>query len=352
MGASFMTSLHDSELTRATEILVRQLARIKPSDHVLVYTDNESEWRVAETTALAVHKAGAKVALMQYPAPKGVGENADRDLPEPLAAAMRNCDVIIEFSKKYLLYSTPWQLAMQGKRARYLCLSGMTSEMIARCIGGIDVDALVEFQSKIAELTRSAKRMKITTPAGSGIEFENDPKRPVFTEGVVADKPGDYMLIGQVDWAPIEESIEGTIVFDGSVWPPDDIGLIADPIRLKVHEGKVVSIDGGREAETFARWLDSFNDPAMRNVAHIAYGCNPGARLSGLIVEDERVWGAVEWGLGYQGEGFLGRAGPAKTHTDGICLNASIWMDGQQISSEGTYLHSELAALGKRAART
>jgi len=347
-----VASTPDFELGKATEILVRELVRVKPTDHVLVYTDSESEWRVAETTAVAVHDAGAKVALMWYPAPGGVGENADRDLPEPLTAAMRNCDVIIEFSKKYLLYSTPWQLAMQGKRVRYLCLSGMTSEMVVRCIGGINVEALIEFQSKIAELTRSARRMKITTPAGSDIEFENDPKRPVFTEGVVAEKPGDYMLIGQVDWAPVEESIEGTIVFDGSVWPPDDIGLIADPIRLKIQKGKVVSIDGGREAKTFTRWLDSFNDPAMRNVAHITYGCNPGAKLSGLIVEDERVWGSVEWGLGYQGEGFLGRAGPAKTHTDGICLNASIWMDGQQISSEGTYVHPELAALGKRAART
>jgi len=346
-----MVSTLDFEVGKATETLVRELARIKPGDHVLVYTDSEAEWRVAEATAMAVHNAGAKVALMRYPAPVGVAENADRDLPEPLAAAMRNCDVIIEFSKKYLLYSTPWQLAMQGKRARYLCLSGMTSEMIVRCIGRIDVDALVEFENKIAELTRNAKRMKITTPAGSDIEFENDPKRPVFTEGIVADKPGDYMLIGQVDWAPVEESIEGTIVFDGSVWPPDDVGLIVEPIRLKVQKGKVVSINGGRQARNFVRWLDGFNDPNMRNIAHIAYGCNPGARLSGMIVEDERVWGAVEWGLGYQGEGFLGRAGPAKTHTDGISLNASIWMDGQQISSEGTYIHPELAALGKRAAR-
>jgi len=347
-----VASLLDFELTKASQTLVREFVRVKPTEHVLVYTDSESEWRVAEATAMAVHSVGAKVALMRYPAPVGVAENADRDLPEPLSAAMRNCDVIIEFSKKYLLYSTPWQLAMQAKRARYLCLSGMTSEMMTRCIGGINVAALIEFQNKIADLTRSAKRMKITTPAGTDIEFENDSKRPVFTEGVVAEKPGDYMLIGQVDWAPVEESIEGTIVFDGSVWPPDDIGLITDPIRLKVQEGKVVSIDGGREAKTFARWLDSFNDPAMRNVAHIAYGCNPGAKLSGLIVEDERVWGSVEWGLGYQGESFLGRAGPAKTHTDGICLNASIWMDGQQISSEGTYIHPELALLGKRAART
>jgi len=346
-----VVSPQDFELVKATEILARELVRVRPGDHVLVYTDSESEWTVAEAAARAVHNAGAKVAMMRYPAPRGVAQNADRDLPEPLSAAMRNCDVMIEFSKKYLLYSTPWRLAMQGKRARYLCLSGMTSDAMVRCIGGINVQALIQFQDKIAELTRNARRMRITTPSGTDVEFQNDTKRPVLTEGVVADKPGDYMLIGQVDWAPIEKSIKGAIVFDGSVWPPDDLGRLANPIRLKVEEGKVVSIEGTREAKTFAKWLDSLDDPAMRNVAHIAYGCNPGAKLSGLIVEDERVWGSVEWGLGYQGETFLGESGPAKTHTDGICLNASIWMDGEQISSEGTYVHPDLAALSKGASR-
>jgi leucyl aminopeptidase (aminopeptidase T) len=346
-----MASTLDSELVKAADILVKELVHVKRDDHVLVYADSESDWRAADTTAAAAHGAGAKVAVMRYPAPRGVGENADADLPEPLVAAMRNCDVMIEFSNKYLLYSGAWQAAMRGKRARYLCLSGVTSEMMVRCIGGVDVPALVQFQDVIARLTRNATRMRITTPSGGDIEFLNDPKRPVFTEGVVADRPGDYMLIGQVDWAPIESSLKGTIVFDGSVWPPEDLGLLAHPIKLEVDKGKVVSIDGGREAGALEKWLDSFYDPAMRNVAHISYGCNPGAKLSGRIVEDERVWGSVEWGLGYQGEGFLGVAGPAKTHTDGICLNASIWMDGEQIASEGTYTHPELAALSKRVAQ-
>lgn len=346
-----MVSVLDFELVKAADILVRELVRVRPSDHVLVYSDSESDWRVAETTAAAAHNAGAKVAVMRYPAPREVAESADADLPEPLMAAMRSCDVMIEFSKKYLLYSTPWRAAMQGKRARYLCLSGMTSEMMVRCVGGINVQALIQFQDTLARLTRSARQMRITTPAGTDIEFQNDRKRPVFTEGVVPDKPGDYMLIGQIDWAPVESYLKGIIVFDGAVWPPDSLGRLANPIRLKVDKGKVISIDGSREAGTFARWLDSFNDSAMHNVAHIAYGCNPGAKLSGLIVEDERVWGSVEWGLGYQGESFLGAAGPAKAHTDGICLNASVWMDGQQISSEGTYTHPELAALSKSVAR-
>jgi len=34
-------------------------------------------------------------------------------------------------------------------------------------------------------------------------------------------------------------------------------------------------------------------------MAHICYGFNPGAKLTGDIVEDERVWGCVEWGIGH-----------------------------------------------------
>jgi len=106
------------------------------------------------------------------------------------------------------------------------------------------VPVLVEFQEKLADLTVNAERMRVTTPAGTDVTFENDRDRPVFREGVVSDKPGEFMLIGQVDWAPIEDSLNGTIVFDGSVWPPEELGLIKTPITLEVEKGKVTGVKG------------------------------------------------------------------------------------------------------------
>jgi len=338
----------DLELAKAARILVEDMVRVKPGEDVLIYADTESDWRAVEVTSRAVHAAGGRVATIQYAAPRGVGEAADPDIPTPLDAAMSNCDIAIEFSSKYLLYSTPWRRAMEAHRIRYLCLSGITAEMMVRCIGRLDLSALVDFQEKIAELTRQAKRMRITTPSGTDIEFENDSSRPVFCEGIVTEKPGDYMLIGQVDWAPIEETINGVIAFDGSVWPPDELGLLASPVLLDVREGRVVEVRGGREAKALEKWLASFQDPAMYNVVHISYGCNPGAKLTGYIIEDERVWGCVEWGLGHQGESFKGKAGPARSHTDGICLNASIWMGENQVSDEGSFIHPELSALAEK----
>lgn len=54
-----------------------------------------------------------------------------------------------------------------------------------------------------------------------------------------------------------------------------------------------MKIEGGREAKIFERWLRNFNDEKMYYIAHLSYGCNPGAKLTGNILEDERVWGVV-----------------------------------------------------------
>jgi 2,5-dihydroxypyridine 5,6-dioxygenase len=65
---------------------------------------------------------------------------------------------------------------------------------------------------------------------------------------------------------------------------------------------------------------------------------NPGAKLTGNIIEDERVWGCTEWGIGYVGAdmltGLVNQFQPP-SHTDGICLNTSVWLDGKQIWNKG-----------------
>jgi leucyl aminopeptidase (aminopeptidase T) len=88
----------------------------------------------------------------------------------------------------------------------------------------------------------------------------------------------------------------------------------------------------------------------MFRVAHLSFGSNPGAKLTGNIVEDERVWGSTEWGLGYVGPDLTndGRPITAASHTDGTCLNTSVWLDEMQIFDKGKLVHRELAGLAKK----
>lgn len=338
----------DFDVSTAARILAHDMARITKGQEVLIYADSESDPVAVSETAKAVHNEGAKVAVLWYPSPPGVGETTTPYLPASLAAAMLKADLLIEFAGHYLLYSIPWEEAMKTQRIKYLCLSGMTRDMMVRCIGKVDTSSLLQFQEKLTDLAHEAKKVRVTNPSGTDITFSNDSLRPYFSEGVIDDRPIDYMLIGQVDWAPVEVSLNGKIVFDGSVWPPEELGILRTPISLKIVNGVVKEIAGGPDAFYYRRWLESLNDPAMFNVAHISFGCNPGAKLTGHILEDERIWGCIQWGLGHQGSNFKGKAGPARSHTDGICLNASVWFDDNEILKDGSFVQRELRELEKK----
>jgi len=148
-------------------------------------------------------------------------------------------------------------------------------------------------------------------------------------------------LAGQIGWSPELETINGTIIFDGSVDPP--IGKLEEPIELTIKDGRVTEIKGGKDAEQFERWLEKFDDENMFRLAHICYGFNPGARLTGNILEDERVWGCTEWGLGYMSDYNYPPDGiQAPTHTDGICLNSTVWLDDEKLLEKGSIVHPDL----------
>jgi len=341
----------DLELAKAANIIARDLLSLKPGEDCVIVADSEADRRMVEATARVAHALGVDVTVIWYAAPPDVGEKAK--IPRSATAAMANTDVVLEFSRKYLLYSESWKQFMAAG-VRYLCLPGMDVGMAVRTIANVDFPLAVELGDKLAELTRKAREMRITTPAGMDLVQKLDPNRPVDHDSGKADTPGAYFLGGQISWVPVEEETEGTIIFDGSVWPPDELGLLSSPIELKIEAGRVVEIQGGREAKKFEKWMESWEDPLMYNISHGCYGANPGAKLTGNILEDERVFGCVEFGLGFQPPewgGWGGRGSPAKAHTDGICLNASVWLDGAQIEHEGKYVHPELAeicnALGK-----
>jgi leucyl aminopeptidase (aminopeptidase T) len=319
--------------------------KVKEGETVAITCDTQSDWLFATEVEKAAMDLNAKPILVRNKAPPHVGRAAEPFLPvESLTGVVTGSDVWIELNAKWLLYSSVYEEALRCKRTRYVCLVGMNRGMAVRCIGNVDVPSVLKFQRLLQSLTKQAHSMHYTTPDGTDVSFENDPKRPVMVEGDVSG-PGEYMLLGQVDWAPVEETINGTIVFDGSVNPPDELGLLRDPLKLEIKSGRVVRVYGGKSARIYENWLKSFKDENMYTLAHLSYGCNPGAKLTGNVLEDERVWGVLEWGLGNQTETFQARSTRAVTHSDGITLKPTLEADGQIIIQKGRYTHPTLVDL-------
>jgi len=337
------------ELGSTAHKIASELFKLKAGETLVITADTESDHRAVDALATEAFTLGAKPMVVWLASPLGVGKAADSSLPlEPLTAALKATDAWAEFNNKYLLYSTPFETAMrENKRLRYMNLSGMNVDMLVRTIGRVDTKSLGEFQNKLAGLLRAARKIRLTSPVGEDIEMQLDPKAPVVNDVGFADTPGPHFLSGQLT-AGFSSVIEGVIVFDGSVVPP--IGLVKEPVRLHVKNGRVERIEGGKDALALDGWLKSFNDPNMFRVAHLSFGLNPGAKLTGNIVEDERVWGCTEWGLGYVGPDLTsdGKPIPAPSHTDGTCLNTSVWLDQEQIFDKGKVVQRELADLARK----
>lgn len=345
-----MFSMYSLELGKAAYLITNHMCKIKPGESVLITVDSVTDLAPVEAIAQAAEALGAKVMVAWHSTPSGYGKAADAAMPASLKAAIPAADVWIEYNNQWLLYSTPWLEALSNGKTRYLVFGALTREQITRLIAKVDLPLQRRFQKKFTDLVANARQMRITTPAGTDISFENDPARPVLNESCEADKPGAFFLIGQIGWAPIEETINGTIVYDGSFTGGGEaeLGILKNPIRLTVERGRIVDVAGKAEARFVARWLASFNDPRMYNLAHISCGFNPGAKLSGNCAEDERVWGATVWGIGFQGPIFGGGFGDAPTHADGICLDSTILIGGEKVTDNGKVVHPELVTIAQQ----
>ena len=343
-----MSYYYEYELGKAAKILCEDLFKLKPGETFVITADTGSEKRVIDATATAAFACDAKPMIIYTASPLVKGKAGIAMFPfESLTAALLKADAWVDFNRWGLLNTPIHDIAMENKKLRYLCLGGINVDLMVRNIGRVDYPNLEKFMKPVTQKILSAKHMRITTPAGTDVEFNSEPGRKIKMHHGYADTPGTHMMAGQITYYPNFESINGTIVFDGSISP---FGILKEPVRLTIKKGEIVKIEGGKEATEYEKWLKSFNHPQMLKLAHVSYGFNPGARLTGNALEDERVWGGTEWGLGNVGHAYGnfpdGIFGPS--HSDGICLNSSIWLDGVQITDKGQLLDPELKKLAEK----
>nr|WP_218889438.1 hypothetical protein [Saccharopolyspora hordei] len=329
------------EAAVAARKLVEQVMLVKPGEQVVLTGDTASDRRVVELTAQAVAAAGATPTVVWCETRSGSAVEP----PPPVAGAVARADVWIEFSVAYVMHSEAFRTAI-ANGARYTNLTGMDVAMLVDTVGKPDFEGVMRLGRALVALLERADEVRVTAANGTDLVGRNQ-GRPINLRGKPAEHPGEtVMLSGQISWNPVEETQNGTLVFDGALWPPPEIGLLRSPVRCSVERGVVTEITGGRDAEVFRRWMESFGDPNMFRVAHWSLGFNPGVLVpTGRIVEDERVFGCVEFGIGTKGAWIGGEPWVAPAHTDGSVLGPSIHLDGEAIEVDGRYVHPDLVRI-------
>ena len=337
VGVEMSNTYLSFEVTSAALKLVRDFMLVKEGENVVITADTSADFRVVEAVAGAAYSVGANPVIIHYPTSGKAFEEPIR----PVADAVEHADVWIELAYYCSMHTPCFKKALENG-ARFTCLNGMDVIMLVNTVGRVDYDVLIEFGEYLTDKVHRSNEVIVTDKNGTNLVGYNQ-GRGVKHSGQRATKKGyPVMLGGQVSWCPVEETINGKLIFDSALFPPDTLGLLNSNVELTLEKGVVTKIEGGKDAAIFEKWLNKFNDPNMFRLAHYSIGFNPGVtKPTGRIVEDERLFGCIEMGIGSQGASLMGACWDAAAHTDGIVSKPTILLDGYKLEENGIYVDPE-----------
>ncbi len=216
------------------------------------------------------------------------------------------------------------------KGIRIASMPGITENILRRSID-IDYTSLKKDVKKIAGKLDRAKEVTIRSKLGTDITFSVKGRKAHGLSAGIYDKKGRWGNLpeGEVFIAPVEGTAEGHFVIDGSV---AEIGKIKHPVIVFVKDGFVDHITNGKTPSAIEKMLDKAGHDA-RNIAEFGIGLNKKARVTGVVLEDEKAYGTCHIAFG-NNIGFGGRT-DVPIHIDCVFKNPDIFLDGKLIMKKG-----------------
>ena len=207
-------------------------------------------------------------------------------------------------------------------------MPGVTEDMLARVMA-VDFDAMAARSKAVAALLDAGTRAHVTCPRGTDLELALDGRPGISDDGELS-APGAFgnLPCGEGFIAPAYG--EGTVVAS-SVAP---LGISVEPARLTVAEGRIVAADGGL-GPAFIELLLAHGELGT-NLAELGVGTNDRARLTGNVLEDEKILGTVHVAFG--ASAGIGGTVSVPIHLDVVVVDASLEVDGQPVLDRGRYV--------------
>jgi 2,5-dihydroxypyridine 5,6-dioxygenase len=122
------------------------------------------------------------------------------------------------------------------------------------------------------------------------------------------------------------------------LWPLNR--YIETPVTLKVKNGYIQTIEGGKDADELRKEMAGFNDPEAYAVSHIGWGVDPRANWNSLkespdsVANDPRSYaGNVMFSTGPNGE--AGGTRHTIAHFDMPMLGCTLTLDGREMVRAG-----------------
>jgi len=308
------------------DISVNQLVNPGKDEPFLIIADPTNDLNLAEALLSAGIRSGADTQLIikdwyaegTVSAPGPILSNAILSSKHVLAL----CGGIVR---------APAMIEARSKGTRLLStvVEGI-EDYVVKALINVDLEAMFANAHIIARLWEETDQCRVTSPQGTDITFQLAPRKSVVGDGATTeDGEVDFYPGAQVSIAPVEETINGTIVIDAS----DSVnGVVHNNYSFTIVDGVITEVKGASEADAMRNWLETRNDPVIYKLCHFSIGLNPQAGISGNMIEDERMLAAIDFGFGYQDPSFGGTVGISPYHMDIMLASPEVYLDGKLMS--------------------
>lgn len=315
----------NGKLERALGAVLEDCLRLRSGETLVVLTDSEKRG-LAEGLVQRGRELGAESVLMEM----AERETHGSEPPRVVAAALLEADVVVAPTSKSVSHTQARQDA-SDRGARIATMPDATEDMLARTMGA-DMAELRRRSGALAGLLTEGSRVRISTPAGTDVELGIEGRSGIADDGDLG-APGAFGNLppGEGFIAPVERTTNGTIVFDGSIWP---LGLLEEPLSAEIKDGYIVDLQGNA-AKQWRSVIAPHGQEAFA-VAELGIGTNDAATLTGNVLEDEKILGTIHVAFG--DNHTFGGTVRVSSHQDGIVLNPTVHIDDRKILEAGELL--------------
>ena len=198
----------------------------------------------------------------------------------------------------------------------------LPKESFAR-IYGIDWLETAWYRDELLGRLKAVRELRVTTEAGTDISL-----KPRHWIG--APSAESFGSVSEIFTAPVEESVNGTVVYDASLY----WGKPHRPITIQLKRGRITEVEGSEDDEQFKMFMgDTQRDEGASIIAELGLGLNPGADPFGHIMEAERARSTCHFDLGDNLN--FGGANRSTHHGGGVCYQPTLLGDGRLILERG-----------------
>lgn len=323
-----------SRLARAAQVAMGEIMKVRKKERVVIVTNPEDDvLSISAALYDATIDRGADAVVIIQPRRTSLDLASDAviyalrsepDVMISISAAKFGKDRFgLQQSYRFKGVKGRWTHiydALRGScRSRAFWSPSVTAEMFVRTVP-VDYALMRRQAAKLKRQLDAADRVRVVAPGGTDIEVGLR-ARQAFADDGSFGKPGSggNLPAGEVYISPANYDAEGVLVFDGSLSEAQGGAFVPrKPVTAEVHGGLVTKLSGGAGAKRFAASLRAGEAAARkmkgqpgwttpriagyvkhaRHLGELGIGLNPAARVTGNMLEDEKILGTCHFAIG------------------------------------------------------